>query len=261
MTSPKDTPETVPAETVPSAEDVAARRAAQATAQGAQQMRISESRAKAEGRAQVRPTAEGWKQAMGDDGRPQLQFTAKARVSQPPVHLADLTLAERADKLKEIGPAGLPRQAALRALLPALHHRSRADERPSQGPPRRDRRGHVPEAAHRGEATGHRRWQDHQVPLAPLRWLAGRVGAHALQQPHHAVHLLAVRLRHELPVLRHRPGRTDPQHVHRRNPGPDRPGQPRHRRGRTGRHRSTRKSAWATLSSWAWASPWPTTSA
>ncbi|GAA5226446.1 23S rRNA (adenine(2503)-C(2))-methyltransferase RlmN [Paeniglutamicibacter antarcticus] len=110
MTSPEMTPVTVPAATAPDADEAASRRAAQAAAQaaaqGAQQMRISESRAKAEGRAQVRPTAEGWKQAMGDDGRPQLQFTAKARVSQPPVHLADLTLDERAAKLKEMGLPG-----------------------------------------------------------------------------------------------------------------------------------------------------------
>ncbi|GAB3755661.1 23S rRNA (adenine(2503)-C(2))-methyltransferase RlmN [Zhihengliuella somnathii] len=54
-------------------------------------------------RPQVRPTAEGWKQPMGPDGRPQLQFAQKPRVSQPPVHLADLTLAERQEKLKEMG--------------------------------------------------------------------------------------------------------------------------------------------------------------
>ncbi|GHD04799.1 putative dual-specificity RNA methyltransferase RlmN [Zhihengliuella salsuginis] len=40
---------------------------------------------------------------MGPDGRPQLQFAQKPRVSQPPVHLADLTLAERQEKLKEMG--------------------------------------------------------------------------------------------------------------------------------------------------------------
>lgn len=54
-------------------------------------------------RPQVRPTAEGWKQPMGPDGRPQLQFAQKPRVSQPPQHLADMTLAERSAKLKEMG--------------------------------------------------------------------------------------------------------------------------------------------------------------
>lgn len=43
---------------------------------------------------------------MGPDGRPQLQFAQKPRVSQPPVHLADLTLAERQEKLKEMGLQG-----------------------------------------------------------------------------------------------------------------------------------------------------------
>jgi len=78
--------------------------------------RISELRARKEGRAQVRPTAEGWKQAMGPDGRPQLQFAQRPRVSQPPVHLADLSLKERQEKLKELG---LP---AFRAKQLSVHY-------------------------------------------------------------------------------------------------------------------------------------------
>lgn len=54
-------------------------------------------------RPQVRPTAEGWKQPMGPDGRPTLQFTQRPRVKQPPQHLADMTLAERQEKMKELG--------------------------------------------------------------------------------------------------------------------------------------------------------------
>lgn len=53
-------------------------------------------------RAQTRPKTEGWKQLTGPDGRPTLQF-ASPRVTQPPAHLADLTLDERAEKLKSIG--------------------------------------------------------------------------------------------------------------------------------------------------------------
>ncbi|MFC8409049.1 23S rRNA (adenine(2503)-C(2))-methyltransferase RlmN [Arthrobacter sp. NPDC057259] len=53
-------------------------------------------------RPQVRPTAEGWEQARTSEGRPVLQF-ASPRVKQPPAHLADLTLEERAAKLKEMG--------------------------------------------------------------------------------------------------------------------------------------------------------------
>ena len=45
-------------------------------------------------RPQVRPTAEGWDQAVTTEGRPLLQFKSP-RVKQPPMHLADLTLAER----------------------------------------------------------------------------------------------------------------------------------------------------------------------
>lgn len=59
-------------------------------------------RAAAEGRAQTRPRAEGWTQLTGPDGRPTLQF-ASPRVKQPPTHLADLTLAERQEKVVELG--------------------------------------------------------------------------------------------------------------------------------------------------------------
>lgn len=64
-------------------------RTEQAAAQRAQQLRISKSRAQAEGRAQVVPTAEGWKQEMGADGRPELQFATKRRVSQPPTPVTE----------------------------------------------------------------------------------------------------------------------------------------------------------------------------
>src|SRR3954454_4930099 len=53
-------------------------------------------------RPQIRPAAEGWEQARTVEGRPLLQF-ASPRVKQPPTHLADLSLAERATKLKELG--------------------------------------------------------------------------------------------------------------------------------------------------------------
>ncbi|MER2133358.1 MAG: 23S rRNA (adenine(2503)-C(2))-methyltransferase RlmN, partial [Arthrobacter sp.] len=51
---------------------------------------------------QVRPATEGWEQAKEPDGRPLLQFKSP-RVSQPPEHLADLTLAQRQEKLKSLG--------------------------------------------------------------------------------------------------------------------------------------------------------------
>ena len=55
-----------------------------------------------ERRAQVRPKTEGWTQLTNPDGRPTLQF-ASPRVKQPPTHLADLSLEERAAKLIEMG--------------------------------------------------------------------------------------------------------------------------------------------------------------
>ena len=53
-------------------------------------------------RPQVRPKTEGWKQITSPDGRPTLQF-ASPRVTQPPTHLADMSLAEREAKVRELG--------------------------------------------------------------------------------------------------------------------------------------------------------------
>jgi len=50
----------------------------------------------------VRPAAEGWTQKLGADGRPSLQFASPKR-GKPPVHLADLTVDERREKLIELG--------------------------------------------------------------------------------------------------------------------------------------------------------------
>ncbi|MFJ6002451.1 23S rRNA (adenine(2503)-C(2))-methyltransferase RlmN [Arthrobacter sp. NPDC092385] len=61
--------------------------------------------APASARPQVRPEVEGAEPIVSSDGRPLLQFKSP-RVSQPPVHLADLTLAERQERLKELGHQG-----------------------------------------------------------------------------------------------------------------------------------------------------------
>ncbi|MDY6054988.1 23S rRNA (adenine(2503)-C(2))-methyltransferase RlmN [Micrococcus sp.] len=66
-------------------------------------------------RPQVMPRTEGWVQQADAEGRPLLQFK-QPRVSQPPTHLADLTLAERQAKAKEIG---LP---AFRAKQLSVHY-------------------------------------------------------------------------------------------------------------------------------------------
>ena len=51
---------------------------------------------------QVRPKAEGWKQARDADGRPLLQF-AEPKRGKPPQHLADLSLADRQARVAELG--------------------------------------------------------------------------------------------------------------------------------------------------------------
>jgi len=48
------------------------------------------------------PTAEGWTQQMGPDGRPSLQFESP-RGAKPPVHWADLSLDDREAKVIELG--------------------------------------------------------------------------------------------------------------------------------------------------------------
>lgn len=55
--------------------------------------------------AQVRPATEGWTQQKDAEGRPLLQFASPKR-GKPPVHLADLTPAERVEKVKELGLPG-----------------------------------------------------------------------------------------------------------------------------------------------------------
>lgn len=57
------------------------------------------------GGTQVRPATEGWTQQKDAEGRPLLQFASPKR-GKPPVHLADLTPAERVEKVKELGLPG-----------------------------------------------------------------------------------------------------------------------------------------------------------
>ncbi|MCY1158681.1 MAG: rlmN [Citricoccus sp.] len=72
-------------------------------------------------RRQVRPQAEGWTQQTTEDGRPLLQFK-QPRVAQPKTHLADLTLAERQEKVKELGlPAFRAKQLSTHYFV---HHTS-----------------------------------------------------------------------------------------------------------------------------------------
>ncbi len=144
---------------------------------------------------------------------------------------------------RRAGPPGLPGQAALDALLRAARRLTRGHDRPAQGRARRPRRGPAADAADAARAAHRRRRCDHQVRVAAARRSDRRVGPHALPQAGDDLHLQPGRLRHELPVLRHRPGGPDPQHVHRRDrragglgraPAASRRAGGRHRRGPRG---------------------------
>ena len=115
------------------------------------------------------------------------------------------------------GPPGLPRGPALDPLLRAAGRPSRGHDRPAQGRARRPRRRPAADPAHPGAQPHRRPWRHGQAGLAAVRRRPGRVGAHALPEPGHRLHLQPGRLRDELPVLRHRPGGAHPQHVDRRD--------------------------------------------
>ncbi|MGX5680599.1 23S rRNA (adenine(2503)-C(2))-methyltransferase RlmN [Schumannella luteola] len=76
-------------------------------------------------RPQVRPTAEGWTQKLGPDGRPSLQFASPKR-GKPPVHLADLTVEQRRERMTELG---LP---AFRAAQLSTHYFTHYTADPAQ---------------------------------------------------------------------------------------------------------------------------------
>ena len=73
------------------------------------------------GVAQVRPATEGWTQQKDAEGRPLLQFASPKR-GKPPVHLADLTPAERIEKVKELGLPGFrAKQLSTHYFLSLIH--------------------------------------------------------------------------------------------------------------------------------------------
>ena len=53
-------------------------------------------------RPQVKPTTEGWKQKLGADGKPLLQF-ADVKKSLPATHWADMSVDERVEAVKALG--------------------------------------------------------------------------------------------------------------------------------------------------------------
>ena len=138
--------------------------------------------------------------------------------AKPPRHLADLTAAERREAVAALG------EKPFRAKQLSQHYFARLRARPrASGPTSRPPRARSSPAALLPElmtVVRHISCDDGHHPqdaVAALRRHAGRVRADALPGPGHHVHQLAGRLRDELPVLRHRPGRAGPQPVHRRD--------------------------------------------
>ena len=176
--------------------------------------------------------------------------------AKPPRHLADLSLDERTAYAAELG---LP---AFRAKQVSTHYFDRLVDDPAEMtdlPAAQRDEIVVGVPADADDADPHARGRprhDPEDPVAAVRRRPRRVGADALPRPGDDVRLVAGRLRHGVPVLRHRPGRSPAQHVHRRDRRAGR------RRGAVagagrGARRSRRGSP--TSCSWAWASRWPTT--
>ena len=88
--------------------------------------------------AQVRPPPRAGSRPWGPDGRPLLQFKS-SRVSQPPVHLADLTLPERARRSSR--SSGLPAFRAKQLSVHYFQHYTTDPERMSDLP--KDRRAEL----------------------------------------------------------------------------------------------------------------------
>ena len=84
-------------------------------------------------RAQVRPKTEGWTQKKDAEGRPLLQF-ASPRRGKPPVHLADLTPAQRVEKVVELGmPRFRAAQLEKHYFTHFTHDPARMTDLPAEG--------------------------------------------------------------------------------------------------------------------------------
>jgi 23S rRNA (adenine2503-C2)-methyltransferase len=75
----------------------------------------------ATGVRQVRPATEGWKQQLGADGRPLLNFASPKR-GKPPEHLADLSADALKEKVQQLGMPGF--RAKQLATHYYVHHTS-----------------------------------------------------------------------------------------------------------------------------------------
>ena len=115
-------------------------------------------------RPQVMPKAEGWTQPMGPDGRPTLQFK-QPRVTQPPTHLADLTLAERQERMKELG---LPAFRAKQLSVHYFEHYTTDPEQMTDLP--KDRRAEIAEAFFPPLLTEVRRFETDKGDTVKFLW-------------------------------------------------------------------------------------------
>ena len=182
-----------------------------------------------------------------------LVFEAPRR-GQPPRHWADLTPPSAASTSRPPG-TGRSGSPAVGALLRGSARRSGRVDRPAGRRPRVAGRAVLPPLLTRS-ATGLRRRHHGQDPVAAARRRSGGERADALSRPGHHVRVQPGRLRHGLPVLRHRAGGlqrnlSTAEIVEQVMDGArklDRGLRP----GRSGR-------ASATWSSWGWGSRWPTT--
>ncbi len=174
----------------------------------------------------------------------------------PPRHLADLDLAGRRAAVAELG------EKAFRAGQLSTHYFGRLVRDPAEmtdlpaATRERLTGGAAAHAADAGARAGLRRRRHPQDAVAAARRRAGGERADGLPRPGHGLRLQPGRLRHGLPVLRDRPGRADPQPVHR---GDRRPGRLLRRGGRVGRAAPAAPTGCPAWCSWAWASRWPTT--
>jgi len=83
---------------------------------------------------QVQPKTEGWQQKKDAAGRPILEFEAKPRAKQPPVHLVDLNEAERVAKAKELGvPAFRVKQIAKHYFTHYINDPAKMTDLPQEG--------------------------------------------------------------------------------------------------------------------------------
>ena len=199
------------------------------------------------GRRRVRWCSTCWSMASPDARRPDRRVsapscpwssTSRAAARKPPRHLADLD-ARRA-QARWPPSSGCPASAPSSSRPTTSPGSSTTPTQMTDLPAAAARRAGRGAAADADDAAAHPRGRPRHHPqdaLEAVRRRAGRVGADALPGPGHDVRLHPGRLRHGLPVLRHRAGRAAAQHVDRRD---RRAG--RRRRPRAGSRRGARRA-------------------